>query len=49
MCIHMGPVISKIQKNGNVFKVNGHRLKVYFDNFSVENDSIELGDPLYKD
>ena len=36
-------------KNGNVFKVNGHRLKVYFDNFSVENDSIELGDPIYKD
>jgi len=29
-------------KNDNVFKVNGHRLKVYFDNFSVENDSIEL-------
>jgi hypothetical protein len=24
-------------------------LKVYFDNFSVENDSIELGDPVYKD
>ena len=36
-------------KNGNVFKVNGHRLKVYFDNFSIENDSIELGDPIYKD
>jgi len=36
-------------KNGNVFKVNRHRLKVYFDNFSVENESIELGDPLYKD
>jgi hypothetical protein len=36
-------------KNGNVFKVNGHRLKVYFDNFSVENDSIELGTPVYKD
>jgi hypothetical protein len=31
-------------KNDNVFKVNGHRLKVYFDNFSVENDSIELSD-----
>jgi hypothetical protein len=29
-------------KNNNVFKVNRHRLKVYFDNFSVENDSIEL-------
>jgi hypothetical protein len=36
-------------KNGNVFKVNGHRLKVYFDNFSVENDSIELSTPVYKD
>jgi len=36
-------------KNGNVFKVNGHRLKAYFDNFSVENDSIQLGDPVYKD
>jgi hypothetical protein len=23
-------------------------LKVYFDNFSVENDSIELGDPVDK-
>ena len=37
------------QKNDNVFKVNGHCLKVYFDNFSVENDSIELSDPVYKD
>jgi hypothetical protein len=36
-------------ENGNVFKVNGYRLKVYFDNFSVENDFIELGDPVYKD
>ena len=36
-------------KNGNVFKVNGYRLKVYFDNFSVENDSIELSDSVYKD
>jgi hypothetical protein len=36
-------------KNDNVFKVNGHHLKVYFDNCSIENDSIELGDPVYKD
>ena len=36
-------------KNDNVFKVNGHRLKVYFDNFSVENDPIELSDHVYKD
>jgi len=35
-------------KNDNVFKVNGHRLKVYFDNFSVENDSVELSDRVYK-
>ena len=36
-------------KNDNVFKVNGHHLKVYFDNFSIENDSIELSDLVYKD
>jgi sRNA-binding regulator protein Hfq len=36
-------------KNDNVFKVNGHHLKAYFDNFSVENDSIELSDLVYKD
>jgi uncharacterized protein YxjI len=39
----------KNPKNGNVFKVNGHRLKVYFDKFSVENDSIQLSDPVYKE
>jgi len=36
-------------KNDNDFKVNGHSLKVYFDNVSVENDSIELSDLVYKD
>ena len=36
-------------KNDNVFKVNGHRLKVYFDNFPCENESIGLTDPVYKD
>jgi len=36
-------------KNGNVFKVNGHRLKVCFDNFHSENESFGLTDPLYKD
>ena len=34
--------------NGNVFKVNGHRLKAYFDNFPSENESIGLNDPIYK-
>jgi hypothetical protein len=36
-------------KNDNVFKVNEYCLKVYFDNFSVENDSIEFSDLVYKD
>jgi hypothetical protein len=35
-------------KNGNVFKVNRHRLKAYFDNFPSENKSIGLNDPVYK-
>jgi len=35
-------------KNDNVFKVNGHRLKTYFDNFPSENESISLNDPVYK-
>jgi hypothetical protein len=35
-------------KNGNVFKVNGHRLKAYFDHFPSEIESIGLNDPVYK-
>jgi len=35
-------------KNDNVFKVNGHCLKAYFDNFPSENESIGLNDPVYK-
>jgi len=31
-------------KNDNVSKVNGHRLKAYFDNFPSENESIGLND-----
>ena len=29
-------------KNDNVFKINEYRLKVYFNNFLVKNDFIEL-------
>ena len=36
-------------KNDNVLKVNGHRLKAYFDNFPSENESIGLNDLVYKD
>jgi uncharacterized protein YxjI len=39
----------KNPKNNNVFKVNGHRLKAYFDNFPTENESIGLNDLVYKD
>jgi hypothetical protein len=35
-------------KNDNVFKVNGHRLKAYFDNFPSGNESIGLNDPVDK-
>ena len=35
-------------KNDNVFKVNGQRLKAYFDNFSNENESIGLNDLVNK-
>ena len=36
-------------KNDNIFKVNGHRLKAYFGNLPSEDESIGLGDPVYKD
>jgi hypothetical protein len=35
-------------KNDNVFKLNGQRLKAYFDIFPSENESISLNDPVYK-
>jgi hypothetical protein len=36
----------KNPNNDNLFKVNGHRLKAYFDNFPSENESIGLNDPI---
>jgi hypothetical protein len=35
-------------KNNNIFKVNGHRLKAYFDNFPGENESISLNYHVHK-
>jgi hypothetical protein len=35
-------------KNDNVFKVNGHRLNAYFDNFPSENESIGLNNSVDK-
>jgi len=39
----------KNPNNKNVFRVNEHHLKAYFDNFSNENESIDLNDLVYKD
>ena len=36
-------------KNGNIFKVNGQRLKPFLENFSQEEESINLEDPIYQD
>jgi len=36
-------------KNDNVFKVNGHRFKIYINNFPTKDKSISLGDAVYKD
>ena len=33
-------------KNGNVFKVNGHRLKPYLENFMAEVETLDLKDPI---
>ncbi|KAL9382439.1 hypothetical protein Peur_025474 [Populus x canadensis] len=33
-------------KNGNVFKVNGHRLKPYLENFVAEVETLDLEDPI---
>jgi hypothetical protein len=33
-------------KNGNVFKVNGHRLKPYLENVVAEVETLDLEDPI---
>ena len=34
-------------KNGNVFKVNGHRLKPFLENFPSKLESTTLNEPIY--
>jgi hypothetical protein len=36
-------------RNGNIFKVNGQRLKPFFEKFPSEGMSIPLNDPVYQD
>jgi hypothetical protein len=33
-------------KNGNVFKVNGHQLKPYLENFVAEVETLDFEDPI---
>ena len=44
-----GAVEVENPKSGNVFKVNGHRLKPFFENFRNEQESIILVEPVYID
>ena len=36
-------------ENGNIFKVNGQRLKPFLENFDCLESSEELVDPLYRE
>ncbi|KAL5819379.1 hypothetical protein ACOSQ4_023221 [Xanthoceras sorbifolium] len=36
-------------KNGNVFKVNGQRLKPFLENLVLEDETISLENPVYED
>ena len=42
-----GVIEIKDPKNRNVFKVNGHRLKPFLENFELESEVIQLCDPNY--
>ena len=44
-----GAVEIENPKNGKTFKVNGHRLKPFLENFDCQESSEELVDPLYQD
>ena len=35
-------------KNGNIFKINGQWVKPFLENFSLEEESINLEDPIYQ-
>ncbi|KAK1427528.1 hypothetical protein QVD17_16215 [Tagetes erecta] len=43
-----GAVEITSEKTGKTFKVNGHRLKLYYEGFQkVDNDALELANPTY--
>ncbi|KAL5725416.1 hypothetical protein ACHQM5_008563 [Ranunculus cassubicifolius] len=44
-----GAVEIENPNNGNIFKVNGQRLKSFHENLTPEVESTPLGDPVYQD
>ena len=45
-----GAVEITSQKIGNTFKVNGHRLKLYYEEFKVKNEEMEVFEsPTYQE
>ena len=44
-----GAVEIENPENGKTFKVNGHRLKPFLENFDCQESSEELVDPLHQD
>ena len=44
-----GAVEIENSENGKNFKVNGHHLKPFLENFDRQESSEELVDPLYQD
>ena len=44
-----GAVEIENPENGKTFKINGHRLKPFLENFDRQESSEELVDPLYQD
>ncbi len=42
-----GAVEIENPRDGRIFKVNGHRLKPFLENFADEEDSFFLGEPSY--
>jgi hypothetical protein len=44
-----GAIEIENESNGNVFKVNGQRLKPFLGHFEVGEPDEELGNPVYSD
>ena len=44
-----GAIEIKSEQTGNIFKVNGHRLKPFYEGFQVTNEEVEVVEvPTYR-